>query len=286
MEFEDSVAGPVEKGLRVDWLPAGDSATREMQSRLLKRGTLHRAHASFESMFPLGLWKSRIELKSNLEMTVFPRPVPPKMFEDPDFLTQLEMDESESALTNWDGDFHGLREFQPGDRMKLIHWPTSTRSRHLVVRQFDRRLPSQVTLIFHSIRPDSKPQPGEAFESALELLCGMLLLFRERGTPVEMIASFNQWQPIRVEAQGQLNAALRTLAGAQRTADRNCSALHASLAGAEAGHRVIVLSDVPLIEWESEMPELPCVTICLSVEEIYIRQARRLPQKPIPLVKA
>ena len=286
VEFEDTVAGPTEKGLRADWLQAGNFATRDMQSRLPRRGLIHRVQSNFESGFPLGLWKSRIELKSELEMMVFPRPVPPKMFEDPDILTLLETDEEESAVADWDGDFHGLREFQPGDRLKLIHWPTSARSRHWVVRQFDRRLPGRVTILFHSIRPDLKPQPGDAFESAMELLCGMLLHFRERGTPVDMIASFNQWQTMPVESQEDLYAVLRSLAVAKRTAERNCNSLHKALAGAEAGHRVIVLSDVPLKEWESDLLELPCVTICLSVEEIYIRQPRRLPQKPVPVVKA
>ena len=286
VELEDAVAGPVEKGLRSDWLPAGESATRETQSRVSRRGTHHPAHASFESMFPFGLWKSRVDLENPLAMTVFPRPVTPKMFEDPDILTLLEEDEAESVLAHWDGDFHGLREFQPGDRMKLIHWPTSARSRHLVVRQFDRRLPSRVTLIFHSIRPDAKPQPGGPFESGLELLCGMLLLFRDRGTPVDMIASFNEWKSLQVESDGELDVALRTLANAKRTIDRNCNALHAALAGVGPEHRVIVLSDVPLKEWEGDMVELPCVTICLSVKEMYIRQPLTGPLMPVPIVQA
>ncbi len=285
VEFEDSVAGPVEKGLRADWLYAEDSATREMQTRLPKRGLLHQAHAGFESTFPLGLWKSRVEQDDKLEMTVFPRPITPKMFEDQDFLTNLELDDAESSLTDWDGDFHGLREFQPGDRTKLIHWPASARSRHLVVRQFDRRLPNRVTLIFHSIRPDSKPQPGSAFESGLELLCGMLLLFRDRDTPVDMIASFNEWQTLQVESQWELHAALRTLAMAKRKAERNHNSLHAALAGALAGHRVIVLSDVPLKEWEGDMLDLPCLTICMSIKEMYIRQPRMAPRNPIPIVQ-
>jgi uncharacterized protein (DUF58 family) len=167
--------------------------------------------------------------------------------------------------------------------MKLIHWPTSARSRHLVVRQFDRRLPSRVTLIFHSIRPDAKPQPGGPFESGLELLCGMLLLFRDRGTPVDMIASFNEWKPLQVESDGELDVALRTLAAAKRTIDRNCNSLHAALAGVGPEHRVIVLSDVPLKEWEGDMVELPCVTICLSVKEMYIRQPRIAPLMPVPI---
>lgn len=285
VEFEDSVAGAVEKGLHVDWLPAGDSASREIHSRINVRGTHHRAHTAFESQFPFGLWKSRVALEGNLEMMVFPRPVPPRMLEDTEVLTWLDQDAVESELTDWDGDFHGLREFQPGDRMKLIHWPTSARSRNLVVRQFDRRRPSRITLIFHSIRPDAKPQPGSVFESSMELLCGLLLFFRERGTPLDMIASFNQWRTLQVDTEGQLDVALRTLAVAKRSTERTCEALNAALSGLQAEHRVIVFSDVPLKEWECEMPELPCVTICLSTEEIYIRQPLRTPLKPIPTVQ-
>jgi len=278
LQFEDSVAGPTEKGLHASWLQAGHSATREMQSRLLKRGLVHQAQTRFESSFPLGLWQSRKELESHLEMTVFPRPVPPKVFEDPNLMTLLEANEAESTLTDWDGDFHGLREFQSGDRVKLIHWPTSARSRQLVVRQFDRRRPSRVSLVFHSIRPDSKPQPADVFESALELLCGMLIQLRERSIPVDLIASFNEWQKLPTDSPEHLDAALRTLATAKRKAERNFHSLHQVLTGTEAGNRVIILSEVPLKEWEAELPELPCVSICLSIAEIYIRQPRNRPK--------
>lgn len=281
VEFQDSVAGAVEHGLHVDWLPAGHTASREIQSRIALRGTHHRARASFESMFPLGLWKSRVAMESDLELMVFPRPAPHKLLEDAEILTWLEQDATDSRLTDLDGDFHGLREFQPRDRMKLIHWPTSARSRNLVVRQFDRRRPGRVTLIFHSIRPDAKPQPGKAFESSMELLCGMLLSFRERGTPVDMIASFNQWQTLQVDSEEQLDAALRTLAVARRPTERTFEALNEALSGLQADHRVIVFSDVPLKEWACGMLELSSVTICLSTEEIYIRQPLRTPPKPV-----
>lgn len=283
VEFEDTVAGPTEKGLHAAWLRPGHSATREMQSRLLKRGLVHRARTRFESCFPLGLWITRMEAESRLEMTIFPRPVPPKVFDDPNLMTLLEATESESNLTDWDGDFHGLRDFQSGDRVKLIHWPTSARSRDLVVRQFDRRRPSRVTLVFHSIRPDSKPQPTDVFESALELLCGMLLQLQERGIPVDLVSSFNEWQKLPADSPEHLDAALLTLATAKRKAERIFDSLHQVLADMGEGSRVIILSDVPLKEWEAEVPELPCVSICLSIAEIYIRQPRIRPKAAAPI---
>ncbi len=282
VEVEDSVAGPTEKGLRAGWLQAGGSSTRELQTRLQKRGILHPARISFGSSFPLGLWESRIGLESELEMTIFPRPVAPKLFEDPNLIALLESNEAESTMTDWDGDFHALREFQTGDRVKLIHWPTSARSRHLVVRQFDRQLPGRVTLVFHSIRPDQKPQPAEVFEGALELLCGMLHQLHGRVIPVDLIASFNQWESMSTDSPAHLDAALRTLATAKRKAERNPHALHEVLAGAKAGDRVIILSDVPLKEWQDDLPDLPCMTLCLSLAEMYLQPPRMRAKASVP----
>lgn len=282
VEVEDSVAGPTEKGLRAGWLQAGGSSTRGFQTRLQKRGILHPARISFGSSFPLGLWESRIGMESEVEMTIFPRPVAPKLFEDPNLIALLESNEAESTMTDWDGDFHALREFQTGDRVKLIHWPTSARSHHLVVRQFDRQLPGRVTLVFHSIRPDQKPQSAEVFEGALELLCGMLHQLHERVIPVDLIASFNQWEGMPADSPEHLDAALRTLATAKRKAERNPHALHEVLAGTKAGDRVIILSDVPLKEWQDELPDLPCMTLCLSLAEMYLQPPRMRAKAPIP----
>lgn len=282
VEVEDSIAGPTERGLRIGWLQAGGSSTREIQTRLPKRGILHPARVSFESSFPLGLWESRIGLESDLDMTIFPRPVAPKLFEDASLIALLESNEAESTVTDWDGDFHGLREFQTGDRVKLIHWPTSARSHHLVVRQFDRQLPGRVTLVFHSIRPDQKPQSTEVFEGALELLCGMLHQLHQRAIPVDLIASFNQWERMPADTPDRLDAVLRTLATAKRKSERSHHVLHEMLEGTSAGDRVIILSDVPLKEWRDELPELPCVTLCLSLAEMVVHPPRMRTKPPVP----
>jgi uncharacterized protein (DUF58 family) len=44
-------------------------------------------------------------------------------------------------------DFHGLREYRPGDPSRFIHWPLSAHRNRLLVKQFDRSQPQQ-TLVF------------------------------------------------------------------------------------------------------------------------------------------
>ncbi|MDF1664931.1 MAG: DUF58 domain-containing protein [Planctomycetota bacterium] len=44
-------------------------------------------------------------------------------------------------------DFHGLREYRPGDPARFIHWPTSAHRNRLLIKEYDRSQPRQ-TLVF------------------------------------------------------------------------------------------------------------------------------------------
>ena len=178
VEVEDSVAGPAERGLTARWVRSGGGrVTRTLTTRLLRRGVTHRLRAMLTSTFPLGLWRSRREVRDTAEVIVYPRPVTPRTLEEAVDSAMIDTDEAESAHRDWMGDFHGVRPFQPGDRLKLIHWPSTARSGGLMVRQFDRPLPEKYFVVFHSIHPGkSTGERGDAFDSAMELLCGLLIL--------------------------------------------------------------------------------------------------------------
>ena len=75
VELEDSIAGPAERGMDALLVPAGGKSSRSFPTRLLRRGTRHRARAVLTSWFPLGLWKSQRELRDSVDMTIYPRPM-------------------------------------------------------------------------------------------------------------------------------------------------------------------------------------------------------------------
>jgi uncharacterized protein (DUF58 family) len=57
-----------------------------------------------------------------------------------------------------DGEFYGLRDWQPGDSRRLIHWRTSARRGGLMVRQFEQPRSENLTLLvelWQSERPTS-----------------------------------------------------------------------------------------------------------------------------------
>ncbi len=273
VELEDSIAGPAERGMDALLVPAGGKSSRTFPTRLLRRGTRHRARAVLTSWFPLGLWKSQRELRDSVDMTIYPRPMTPRSLDDAQDAALLDAEEEESTRRDWSGDFHGISPFQPGDRLKLIHWPATARAGRLMVRKFDRRLPEKYSVVFHSIRPGGEAGQGQdGFESAMELLCGLLVHCRDRAIPLDLTVSFDRWRTYPVPGPAFLEPMLARLADARRTPGRDAGPLLHALSTVEPGARVFLLSDVPVREWESLLPDLPFEVTCLSVSELRIKQ--------------
>jgi len=273
IEVEDSIAGPAERGMDTAAVPPGGMAPRAFETRLLRRGVRHGARARLLSRFPLGLWEAEQELRDRVDMIVYPRPVPPRSLYDAQDAALLDAEEEESTRRDWSGDFHGIRPFQPGDRMKLIHWPATARAGRMMVRQFDRRLPEKYCVVFHSIRPG--PDPGSApdgFESALELLCGLLQHCRDQGIPLDLTLSSERWRTWPVPNPALLEPVLECLAATRRAPERDAGPLLQALSTTEPGARVFLISDVPVREWEMLLPDLPFAVTCLSVTDLRIRQ--------------
>jgi uncharacterized protein (DUF58 family) len=272
VEVEESIAGPAERGLDAVQVSPHSQSSRSFETRLLRRGTRHRARAVLRSSFPLGLWLSERDVRDTINMTVYPRPVPPRSLADAQDAALMDAEEEESTRRDWSGDFHGIRPFQPGDRLKLIHWPATARAGRMMVRQFDRRLPEKYCLIFHSIRTSQDTGGPDGFESALELLCGLLVHCRDQSIPLELTASFNRWRCLQVPNPAQLDGALDCLAAARRQPERDAAPLLEALSRTEPGARVFLISDVPVREWEYLLPEMPFAITCLSVTEMRIKR--------------
>jgi uncharacterized protein (DUF58 family) len=277
IELEDAMSGPTERGLSARIIGPGGTVQRRIQTRMLRRGVRHRIRCALVSEFPLGIWRTSQEFSDHLDFTVFPRPVRPRAFDDPSSAGASDSDEFESDRRDIDGDFHGIREFQPGDRMKMIHWPATARTGGLRVRVFDRPLPQHFCVMYHSISP-TKPD-GEyvdAFEGALELLSGLIRECRTQQVPFDFQASFHGWKPFAVRTQADMESAFHLLASARRHGERDAGQLVRALAGVGRHSRVFVLSDVPVKEWEPLLPDFPFELNCISVADLRIRRPGRV----------
>ena len=87
-------------------------------------------------------------------------------------------------LTTSDVSFHALREYEPGDDRRAVHWLTTARTGRLMIRQFEEARRSHLLLIV-SLRESDYASP-EDFETAVSVVasCGAMALAQGRQVSV------------------------------------------------------------------------------------------------------
>lgn len=123
-------------------------------------GPVHLAHTD-----PLGILERRTRLSDALTLMVHPRIV-----RIPAASSGLVRDlEGEAAqdLAPDDVAFHSLRDYQPGDDPRIVHWRTSARHGTLLVRQFEPSRRSDTSICFTTSQVEIS---AEDFELALSIV--------------------------------------------------------------------------------------------------------------------
>ncbi|WP_295699806.1 DUF58 domain-containing protein [Lapillicoccus sp.] len=143
--------GPGTVRFTVPSLEAGAGHSEVLAVPSTGRGIVRVGPATTLQGDPLGLVRRRVRWTDVHEVVVHPRtlPIPTLGF---GLLRDLEGTETEHR-TSADLAFHALREYQPGDDRRHIHWRTSARTGRLQVRQDLDTRRSHVTVVV-----DTEPQ--------------------------------------------------------------------------------------------------------------------------------
>jgi uncharacterized protein (DUF58 family) len=84
------------------------------------------------------------------------------------------------------GDFHTLREYAPGDDLRHVHWRSTARRGHLMMRQNETRRRTPV-LVLLDVRPGSHDRAS--FERAVEACASIVTAIERSDRPVEVMLS-------------------------------------------------------------------------------------------------
>jgi uncharacterized protein (DUF58 family) len=138
---------------------AGETRQVTYSGRLPRRGRYRFGPLRVSTRFPLGLIRHRMALATSDVLLVHPK------------LGRLTRDWAQIARENAVGglrvgrqglleaDFHGLRDWRPGDSRRWVHWRTSARRGSLVVRQFEQRRSQDLALLvdlWQSVDPSDR----------------------------------------------------------------------------------------------------------------------------------
>jgi uncharacterized protein (DUF58 family) len=153
-----------------------------------KRGFYTVGPLRLRSAYPLGIAWSEREGDSALPTLL----VYPSMFEVASFpllaagsLVSSGMESLERA--GGSDDFFGTREYRQGDSLRHIHWPSTARHDRLIVKEFEVRASTEMTLILDLHRESDF---GEERESTLEygvrIAASLARYALERGHTVQL----------------------------------------------------------------------------------------------------
>jgi len=213
-----------------------------------QRGKFRIGPASIGRSDPLGLLHRSMGETSTEDFYVRPRTVPTKAL-SAGFAKDLEGPTFDSSPAG-DVAFHTIREYQPGDDARHVHWMSTARKDTLMVRHYvDNRRP-QISALVDGFSADEDPA---AFERAIEVAASIGVSALHRDTPVAVwiddVAVAGREHSRDVEAMldalasvGQRAGDLTTIVDRVLRKERGTSVLVLATAGRDA-HELVAFCD-------------------------------------------
>ena len=139
----------------------GRAAQANIELRSTSAGGMNSARFGSRRAIRLAWWRRSVRLRRSSRLLVLPRIG--RLTNRWTHLAQSVDYGSQQAAGRQrptDGEFYGLRDWQPGDSRRLIHWRTSARRGGLMVRQFEQPRSENLTLLVELWQPD-EPTPAD-----------------------------------------------------------------------------------------------------------------------------
>jgi uncharacterized protein (DUF58 family) len=233
-------AAMLETPVYFPYIPKHDRAQQIVPVTFPRRGIYSQEAFRIVTRFPFGFLQKarRVDLRS--EALVYPSVEPTRDF----FEVLPGMQGALESLAKGRGqDLYALRDYQPRDSSRHVHWKASARLGSLMVREFTREDDCRVILVLdpHASAGLGAKEADERFERAVTMCAALAWHFYERNAVMQFrTAGFET--PL-VEADEIVFDILRHLATAKPSPPDPKRALLSDLAGRPDIFRVIVTSE-------------------------------------------
>jgi uncharacterized protein (DUF58 family) len=210
-----TVTDPVGDGqrarLRLAPLRVGDTRVMRYRLPLHRRGIVTIGPLSVEASDPFDLARRRTETASTIEVIVLPRvvtlvPIPAAPGDEPD-----SGPHHLRTLATAQEEFSSLREYQPGDDVRKVHWPSTARLGRPIVRHYDEPWQRRTTVVLDVRRGG---HDDASFERAVCAAASVLDLCTSRDELVRLVTTGGQDTGF-ISHDRELDAAMDLLAALQ-----------------------------------------------------------------------
>jgi uncharacterized protein (DUF58 family) len=219
--FPVTLSNPSDKPRHAVWLIAGGfhqlsaleggcQQTIELKLPTVQRGYLPCEPVNLSSLYPIGVffcWTKRFV--SEQRCLVYPQPLDLVPF--PEDGSNHGKESANVNLRLGAEDYAGMKNYQDGDRIRDIHWPSLAKMQKLVSIQYENHSNSSVNLSWFNL------PPSLAFEDRLSQLCYWVINAEKEGQRYQL-----EMPNHTIEFDKGINhyhACLRVLALSGETAD-------------------------------------------------------------------
>lgn len=172
-------------------LAAGQSKHTSVQFTAVSRGVLPVGPLSIRKGDPFGLIRRERRLAEHIDVFIHPRTV---MLNTLNAGIPRDLEGQPSGeIVDDDLDFYGLREYEPGDDVRNVHWLSSAKTGALMIRQYEatRRTDTALTI---SINPNDY-RDAQEFEQAVSVHASIGVQCLQQGRPVTAHAGTRHTSP-------------------------------------------------------------------------------------------
>lgn len=147
-----------------------------------RRGTVEFAPVTLETAAPFGLFRAHRTFEVRTPLMIYPR-----WYAAPDERSRavLHPDVAANPRRGTGGAFLGTREYRPGDAVRTVHWRSSLRRNHLVVKEFEDTAHPALTVVVDASR-DLGTAPRSSLDDAARLAAGALRWGMDHGMLVTL----------------------------------------------------------------------------------------------------
>lgn len=159
-------------------LEAGGQTRVELDCLTRDRGIFQAPRLMLGTQYPMGLWRAWSRPDLAMKCLVYPRPQACELPAHVDNRNTLGAMAKRLRDGGGPDDFGGLRDYQPGDSMRRIHWQSLARGQGLLTRQFVQSAQQQITLDWEQFAVDRGRSRDT--EEILSCLCYQVLQLSAR----------------------------------------------------------------------------------------------------------
>ena len=176
--FDQSSAG-------CERLGPGQSVELEQVRLALRRGLFESGPIVLRSGAPFGFLTTTRTVEVESPLVVVPRWVELTSFpilEPSSFPSDVL---HERARTGAGEEYLGVRDYRPGDPPRSVHWRSTARAGHLVVREYEEEVASKVSLVIAG--EDEGEPPDSSFEYLISAAASIARYALQTGHPIDLV---------------------------------------------------------------------------------------------------